>query len=267
MTVMADFRQRFLGANEQSARSESIIDPIIRRFTHPKEPHDPPKPHENIIIRIIEGMLKEMQSNKIEEDSRKISIPNGQIVAAGVDRPPQDQSTPANNVTKDGGTNEKSQPLDRQGKSDARSAAAAATARDEKHDASQGASSPTVANGLLDSLASAAAASSATIVKSTPSNVTSSVARPSRENYSAPLAADDAARDKSSSSLSSSVSIHESPAADGPEAGAERLKAEDKHEAESTKGSKRSIDEVTGNADEASSDPDEKAAEPKKIRP
>ena len=263
MTVMADFRQRFLGANEQSARSESIIDPIIRRFTHPKEPHEPPKPHENIIIKIIEGMLREMQSNKIEEESGKASVSNGKTAITEAERPHEEKLLSTSDVAKGEEHDEKGPPLPGKDKSDARSA----SAQSEK-DATQGVTSA-VANGLLDSLASAAAVSSATIVKSTPSNVTPSVVNAVGEAnvHDASVMLSNTANDASSSSLSSDEPQWEAPATEQSEAQAESLKAEDQLKANIIKGSKRSIDEVIGQADQASSDAGEKAVEPKKLRP
>ena len=163
-TVMADFRQRFLGANEQSARSESIIDPIIRRFTHPNEHHDSPKPHENIIIRIIEGMLKEMQPRKLKNGVQiEDPISTGQPSVMSDDSLATDiESTDVNK-----GKNAK------ESVNHTNKTRQSCTADDDKQTSTRVVTATsTVTNGLLNSLASAAAASSATIVKSTPSSIT-----------------------------------------------------------------------------------------------
>lgn len=253
-TVMADFRQRFLGANEQSARSESIIDPIIRRFTHPNEPHDPPKPHENIIIRIIEGMLKEMQLNKTEEDTQKSSVSDGKTAETELGDPIKRQASPQNhaNPTQASDQDQISQRKKESGSKPLDSQVA-------KKETSQEVSS-TVANGLLDSLASAAAASSANIVKSTPSHVVTAPTDLDRNSSSTPMG-NNSRGNESDALKSDPVTLKQ------PESLPGSIVAESEQKADGTKGPKRSIDEVNGQAGEAGLDPDGKSGESKRVRP
>ena len=252
-TVMADFRQRFLGANEQSARSESIIDPIIRRFTHPNEPHDPPKPHENIIIRIIEGMLKEMQLNNTEGDMLKHIVPDKKTAEIKLGDPTNRQASLQNhtNRTESNDHNQTSRrdeepsnkPLDVQAEKE--------VSREV---------SSTVANGLLDSLASAAAASSANIVKSTPSHVVTAPTDLERNSSSAPPG-DNCRGNEPDASKSEPAALKQ------PESLPGSVVAGGEQKADNAKGPKRSIDEVNGQTGEAGSDPDGKIGESKRVRP
>lgn len=119
-TLLADFRKRFLGANEQSARSESIIDPIIRRFTQPMETQSPPGENELVIIRIIHGMLRDMRqgrsggllsaiahtaapaslSSVMNEERQSAAIDEKEtIVVAGRAAPLSDQETPGTQLS------------------------------------------------------------------------------------------------------------------------------------------------------------------------
>ena len=253
-TVMADFRQRFLGANEQSARSESIIDPIIRRFTHPKEAHDSPKPHENIIIRIIEGMLKEMHLNKTEGDMQKSLVPKEKTEDTELGNSSKGQASAQNHADRAEASDQEhsSQKNDKPGDRPL-------GAQVEKKETSQEVST-TVANGLLDSLASAAAASSANIVKSTPSHVVTAPTDLEPNSSSATL------RD-TIETKKSDASKAEPVASERPEGLSGNVVAGSEHRPDVTKGPKRSIDEVNGQAGEAGSDPDEKIGESKRVRP